>query len=259
MNPLIRLSTGPHFVRKRIAYTLPRLTIIRPKTNFILPFLAIILLASCETETLFKSDFDPTAVNQPPAPAQAVGTVNVGGLSDSVVVIASPVTTGGKWVKISRTADPTTITVMQCNLTKSAGAGLYNFSAIMFIPTGNTGPASLQFEQFGQSIGNLASFLHLDFGNDNMIRLDDNDATKFGHFPRDSAFIVQVTLNINATATPTAHIVLAGAGASGVVDYNILPPFIGMARQFGAVRLWMGLPWVGSFDATTILVTRRNN
>jgi len=235
------------------------LTAMREKINFLLvPFLAITLLVSCKTETLFKSDFSATVDNQLPAHQQPVGTINASGLGGSVVVVPSPVVTGGKWVKISRIADPSTITVMQCDFNKQAGTGLYNFSAIMFIPSGNTGPASVQFESFNQPIGTLTSFLHLDFMTDNSIRIDDRDGTNFGHYPKDSAFIVQVTININATA-PTAHIVLAGAGASGITDYNILSPFIGLAQSFGAVRFWMGFPWVGSFDATTILVTRRNN
>jgi len=232
---------------------------MRRKINLIvISCLAIIFLASCKSETLFQSNFDPTAVNQPPAAAQTVGTVGIDGPAGAVVVVASPVTTGGKFVKITRNPNATSVSGLQCNFTRQAGAGQYNFSATMFIPTGS-GLATIQFEQFGQPVSTLTNFLHLDFTQDNKIRLDDNDATKFGSFPRDQVFIVQVTLNINATTTPTAHIVLAGAGASGVVDYDILPPFRGMAQQFGAVRLWMGFPWTGSFDATTILVTRRNN
>ena len=66
---------------------------------------------------------------------------------------------------------------------------------------------------------------------------------------------MQVTLNINAT--PTAHIVLSGAGASGERDYTILPPYVPLARQYGAVRLWIGSPGAGFFTATNIVVTRK--
>ncbi len=55
----------------------------------------------------------------------------------------------------------------------------------------------------------------------------------------------------------TTDVVPSGAGASGQADYNILPPFIPMAHQFGAIRVWMGFPWTGSFDATQIVVTRQ--
>jgi hypothetical protein len=233
---------------------------LRQKKNFIvISFFAFIFLTSCKTETLFQSNFDASTVGQRPAAAQTVGTVAIDGPTDAVLVIPSPVVTGGKWVKVTRHANPQSVSGMQCNLTKQAGAGLYNFSAIMFIPSGNTGPSSVQFEPFGQQLGTLTSFLHLDFMPDGSIRLDDNPDSTFGHYPLDASFIVQVTLNINATATPTAHIVLAGAGASGIRDYTILSPFIGWARQFGAVRFWMGSPWTESFDATTIVVTRRNN
>ncbi|MBS1597888.1 MAG: hypothetical protein JST75_06665 [Bacteroidetes bacterium] len=231
----------------------------RQKNNVIaISFFVFLFLTSCSTETLFKSNFDPTPVNQPPANAQAVGTARIDGPSDAALVVSSPVTTGGKWVQITRHANATSVSGLQCNFTKMAGAGLYNFSAIMFIPKGSK-VATVQFESFGQPLNPPAGFLHLDFiPDDNTIRLDDDEGTKFGHFPNDSAFIVQVTLNINAT-TQSAHIVLAGAGASGIKDYNVLAPFRLQAQQFGAARLWMGFPHTGSFDATTILVTRRNN
>ena len=45
-----------------------------------LPFaLALTVLAGCASETLFQSNFDSTAIGQPPAPVQATGTANVFG------------------------------------------------------------------------------------------------------------------------------------------------------------------------------------
>jgi hypothetical protein len=224
----------------------------------LLLFLSVIgavLLAGCSSETLFQSNFDPTPIGQPPANAQQVGTANVGGDPGSVVVVAAPVAPSGKWVQVSRAGAQSAVSGMQGMFSQFLGDGVYTASAILYIPS-RSGLATVQFEAFNQPISNVGSFLHLDFMQDNTVRLDDNDATKFGSFPRDQAFIVQVTLNINAT-TQTAHIVLSGAGASGITDYNILPPFISMAHQFGAIRVWMGFPWTGSFDATQIVVTRQ--
>jgi hypothetical protein len=136
-----------------------------------------------------------------------------------------------------------------------AGDGSYTFDATLFIPTGKA-VASVQFEQFNQPVANsFNGFLHLDFLQNGTIRIDDRPDKVFGTFPHDQPFIVQVTLNINAA--PTAHIVLAGAGTSGQMDYTIAqgPPFPD-ARQFGAVRLWMGTPQSGPFDATNIVVTK---
>jgi hypothetical protein len=65
---------------------------------------------------------------------------------------------------------------------------------------------------------------------------------------------VQVILNIRAT--PTAHILLSGAGASGERDYAILPPHVPLARQYGTVRLWMGYPSPGHFSAADVVVVR---
>ena len=86
----------------------------------------------------------------------------------------------------------------------------------MFMPA-SAGTTTIQFEQLTPS----NSFLHLDLLPDNQVRIDDNETTKFGTFPRDQPFIVQVTLD--TTSTPKAHFVLSGAGASGIADYTIQP------------------------------------
>ncbi len=214
---------------------------------------AMMILAGCAPETLFESNFDATPVNQPPAPVQQVGTANVFGPAGSVVVVAAPVVPSGKWVQVNRPNGPN-VAGLQGGFAQFRGSGTYNFSAFMYMPAGRQ-IATIQFESFNQSIGDLSNFLHLDFMQNNGVRIDDNDATEFGTFPRDQVFIVQVTLNINATS-PTAHIVLSGAGASGQADYAVLPQFRAAAQQFGAVRIWEGFPWVGPFDATQIVVTR---
>jgi hypothetical protein len=64
-------------------------------------------------------------------------------------------------------------------------------------------------------------------------------------------------VTLDTTATPNVHVVLSGAGASGTADYTIQPSLQGYARQFGAIRLWIGFPHIGEFYATTMVVTRR--
>lgn len=221
-------------------------------------FAVLMLLAGCG-QTLFQSNFDPTPVNQPPSSVQKVGTANIFGAAGSVIVVAPPVAPSGKWVQISRAHNAEApVAGVQGNFSKFSGHGTYTFSTILFLPSASpvNNVATIQFESFGQPVDTLSSFLHIDFLQDNHVRIDDNESTKFGSFPRDQAFIVQVTLNINASL-PTAHIVLSGANASGEVDYTILPAFRTMARQFGAIRIWMGFPWSGSFDATQIVVTHQ--
>jgi hypothetical protein len=210
----------------------------------------------CATETLFQSNFDPTPVGQPPATVQAVGTANIDGPPGSVIVIAPPVLPSDKWVQISRPPGPD-VAGLQGKFSQFRGDSVYTFSATMFMPSGS-GVATIQFESFTNPSSSLQAFLHLDFLQDNQVRIDDNEGTKFGSFPRDQPFIVQVTLNINASAS-TAHIVLAGAGASGVQDYTVLSPLQNLSRQFGAVRVWQGFPHTGAFDATRLTVTRRTD
>jgi hypothetical protein len=218
---------------------------------------ALLLLGGCTSETLFKSNFDATPVGQPPAQVQAVGTANVDGPPGSVVVVGAPAQSTGRWVQITRANQQPSVSGLQGNLSVFKGPGQYTFSAAMFIPSG-VGLATIQFEPFGQPPSTLTNFLHIDFTTDNMVRIDDNDATKFGSFPRDQVFAVFVTLATDASP-PTARITLVGAGTSGQADYVILPALRPMSQQFGAVRVWMGFPWTGSFDSTEIVVTHRTN
>ncbi|MCW5976862.1 MAG: hypothetical protein KIT09_02235 [Bryobacteraceae bacterium] len=216
-----------------------------------------LLLSGCARDTLFKSNFDSTAVNQPPAAAQEVGTARVHGGPGSVIVVDPPVAPSGKWLRIGRANADTPVAGFQGVFSEFRGDGDYTFSANLFMPTG-AGVATVQFEPTGQPVDTLTSFLHVDFTTDNRVRIDDDDAGKFGAFQRDQPFILQVTLNINATS-PSARIVLSGATASGQKDHAIAAPFRSMARQFGAIRVWMGFPHTGAFNATNIVVTRRRD
>lgn len=217
---------------------------------------ALTTAGSCNSEALFKSNFDATAINQPPAANQAVGTASVDGPPGSVVVVAAPPNAqpSGKWLQVSRQNGPT-VSSFQGKLKQQPGNGTYVFSAAMFMPT-NSGIATVQFEPFNQPVGNPVGFLHLDFMPDNRVRIDDESGTLFGHFPRDQVFIVQVTLTINATE-PKAHILLSGAGASGEADRIVPAPLRFQAQQFGAVRIWMGFPNTGTFQATNVVVTKQ--
>jgi hypothetical protein len=220
-------------------------------------FLTSILIAGCNPpQTLFRSNFDTTIEGQPPSSAQDIGTAQIFGPTGSVVVVAAPSSLNGKWLRVSRPNGPD-VAGFQGTFSQFAGAGVYTFSATMFIPSGS-GVATIQFETFSNPVSSLNSFLHLDFTTDDKIRLDDNDGSKFGVFPRDKPFIVQVTLDIN-TSSSTAHIVLAGDGASGVTDYTILSPFQFSSQQFGAIRLWQGFPHTGGYEATNIAVTKAVN
>ena len=216
--------------------------------------IALTTAGSCNSETLFKSDFDATAINQPPAPQQAIGTVVV----DGGVRVADVPDTNAKWAHFSRISGSNNA-VLLCNLSKPPRDGTYVFSTLLFFPPGVGGPATIQFEGGGKP------FLHLDIfpgckaeenGPGGCFRIDDDDSTKFGKYRLNQVFIVQVTLNINES--PTAHVVISGAGASGEATRNVSPPFRLLARQFNVVRMSASLTAdVENFFATNILVTRK--
>ena len=199
-------------------------------------------------KTLFSSNFDPTPDGAPPSTVQAVGTARVEGPPRSVIVVDPPFPHTNKWVKITTlplTSEqlPSFVGV----LTEVDGEGVYNFSAAIFVPTGSA-VASLSFET-----ATAQEFMHIDFTPNNTLRID--DIVEFGSFVRDQVFLVQVTLNISIAQT-TAHVVASGGGASGDQNYTLPPPFHPLSLQFGAIRLWKGFGDPGSFDATSIVVTR---
>jgi hypothetical protein len=212
----------------------------------------LFLAADCNGETVFASAFDSNDLGSPPAHAQSTGTIALDGPAGSVTVVSAPGSATGRWAKITRASSQTSVTAMQCNLSEFGGDGTFGLLAVLYIPTGAE-VATLQFEPFAQPASSYVSFLHIDFLQNNTVRFNDEDASAFGSFPRDQAFTVAVTLTINASSV-SAHVDLLG-GATGSADHAGTP--LALARQFGAVRFWMGWPWTGSFYVNDVVVTRQ--
>jgi hypothetical protein len=212
------------------------------------------LVTGCSTETLLSATFDVESVGGPPAFSQPVGTVSTLVGSGTVTVSNSPdPSSTDQWVKISHPSAPTPETSMKCDLSSFGGDGQFDLIATLFVPSGGAVP-TVQFETFGQPVSNFLNFLHLDFLTDGTVRIDDKSSTAFGSFPHDRSFLLLVSLNISASGA-TASITLSGA-ASGSANYTIDPSLINVARQFGAVRFWMGFQFAGSYYVNDISVLR---
>jgi len=197
---------------------------------------------------LFESSFDATADGQPPSTTQAVGTAVIDPPRGSIVVVDPPFPHTNKWVQITGTKPSngsSGVASFTGVLTAVQGDGTYCFTAAIVVPSGSD-VCSLSFTN-----GAFQEFLHVDFLPDNRARVD--DITEFGSFARDQVFQVQVILKVGPQST--ALITLSG-GASGQINYKVLPPFQPLSRQFGAIQLWKGFGNTGSFLATDILVTR---
>jgi len=213
-----------------------------------------LLLAGCNSETLFQSGFNSNAIGAPPAHNQATGTVTVEGDPGSVVVVAPlPGAGSDRWAQIHRQSKfESAVPTMHGNLSQIRGPGTYGMLAVLYIPSGS-GLVSLDFDAVGVT-PNPVSLLHLDFvsGTPNLVRINDDPARTFGSFPNDHAFTVSVGLDTTGPS-PVAHVAFLRAGTSGNADIPLQP--VGFVSQFGAVRFWMGFPWTGTFDVTDILVT----
>src|SRR5258708_14710310 len=88
--------------------------------------IALTTAGSCNSATLFQSNFDSTTVNQPPSPTQAIGTASIDGPPGSVLVVAAPPNAqpSGKWLQVSRPTGPQ-VASFQGKLTQQPGNGTY--------------------------------------------------------------------------------------------------------------------------------------
>jgi len=212
-------------------------------------FWAFVLTGCAGTTTILTAKFTSDTVGAPPSPTQTVGTVAVQAGAGSVLVATPPPGASGNWVEISHPTRTTPETGLQGKFKDLNGNGTYGLLVALFIPTGCE-VVTLQFEsRLGSS---YPSFLHLDFMPNNTVRIDDSSTT-FGTFPRDKYFTVSVSLEVGSPMTK-AHMQLFGAGASGNLDYDVLPIFGSLPQQFAAVRFWMGYQWVGAFKVDDITV-----
>lgn len=229
---------------------------MKKATIFIFQFVVLIqllLLVGCTGEEIFVANFADNTIGQAPATQQKIGTVQIDGLTGNCVVVNIPNLTGN-WVKITRPDNPATVTGIQGKAKQFKGVGKYTFTTTLYIPDGE-GVATVQFEPFGQPVTTYNNFLHVDFLKDNRARVNDDDSSIFGTYPRNKPFILQVTLDIKATGS-SADIVLSGDGTSGQMHVPTLQNTL--AQQFGNIRLWMGFPHVGNFNATNIVLRYEN-
>jgi hypothetical protein len=126
------------------------------KRVLLLCFLIALTTAGNCTETLFKSNFDATTLDQPPSPTQEVGTASFSGPPGGILVAAAPPNAAppAKWLRIIRPNNQAQVSSFQGKLVKQPGNGSYVFSSALFVPNGNVGPVTVQFEQFTQSVDN---------------------------------------------------------------------------------------------------------
>lgn len=218
-------------------------------------FLLVVLLNyGCKSTTVLLANFNNDQIGSPPANNQATGTVSVISGGGSIIVNSpSDSIPSKKWCGISHpfnNSDPTELTG---NFTQF-GKGNYGLLASLYIP--ETEVVTVQFEASKQSPLPFGPFLHLDFMPEGDVRIDDG-AQRFGHFPRNRNFVLSVNLNITDVAA-TAEISLIGANASGNTTVQISQNVLPLARQFGAVKFWVGFQHRATFFVDDIIVTRKN-
>ena len=214
----------------------------------------LLSLTACSSTTVLLANFNTEAVGAAPNFNQPTGTVETREGTGSVRVAASPIgqPASNKWLRIQHNTTPAPETVMRARFDSFHGTGRYGLLVAMFIPSG-TGAVTLQLEPFGGSIDSSPEFLHLDFMPENNVRVNDNNADRFGSFPRNQSFVVSIQVD-STVSPPKATVSLLGP-ASGSKDLT-LPS---LAAQFGAVRVWMGFQFTGPFFIDDLTVTRRND
>lgn len=191
---------------------------------------------------LFESNFESTTVNQPPTPAQAVGTATFNGPND-VVSPTFPHT--GNWLRIG----PSTTAGAMFNgifANPPNGLGVYTLTAMMFMGSRTSKAYSAEsYLSFNSGAVQNPSFLTLLFADNNEVQ--DGGLNPTGcTFPRDQPFPIQITLRV-AAASATAQIGVAGTVANYTLNQIALP--------FVSVSFAQQNAGGSGFDVTDILVT----
>lgn len=215
---------------------------------------SLFVLSSCNSTTVLQANFNNDNIGSPPASVQAVGTVQLNNGSGSITVVSAPNASlpSNKWARISHPGAPTPETTLTGRFSQFLGIGQYGLICSLHIPSGAE-VVTVQFETFFLN----GSFMHLDFMPEGNVRIDDSNV-RFGHFSRDRNFVLSVSLNITSTSG-TAQISITGPGTSGSIATNIQPALLPLARQFGAVKFWVGFQHRATFFVDDILVTRKNS
>lgn len=226
--------------------------------------IAIILsLVGCASETLFLSGFNASPLGGPPAATQAVGTATVGG---SVVIVTQPGNPTEHWVRVSRQAGNTdAIGTFDGHFSHAGADGHYGMLLAIKVASDIVGNVPANTDKGSASVeirpepAYLPYLLHLDFlpkqSHGQMIRINDDPAQTFGTFPVDQVFAVSVGIEVHGD-TATASVTLLGAGVGNDnFKENIALPNPRVAGPLGAIKLWVGWPWGGHFDATDVIVT----
>ncbi len=220
-------------------------------------FTFFLLLAGCSSNTVLLANFKNDTVGLPPATAQPTGTVTVNTGSGTIQVVSAPTPDlpVNNWCEISHPTVQTQPTELTGNFTQF-GLGSYGILASLHIPQGS-GVVTVQFEASSQSPLPFGPFMHLDFMPEGDVRIDDSNV-RFGSFPRDENFVLSVNLVITQTSA-TAEISLLGGNASGSINTSVQSNVLPLARQFGAVKFWVGFQHKGKFFVDDIIVSRKNS
>lgn len=216
---------------------------------------ALLAVCGCTTTTLLEVRFDADTPGAPPSTTQALGTVVVEPGAGSVVVVDTPAVdvtpANKKWARISHPTPITPETSLVARMAAPTGTGSFTITTLLYVPTGAAVP-TIQLETIPLGSGS-ASFLHVDLLADGSLRINDG-ATTFGHYPHDQPFLLSIELELDDTGA-TARVAPVGAEASGSAEVPVPAP--SLARQFGAVRIWMGFQFGGTFYVDDVVVVKK--
>lgn len=228
------------------------------KRNINSPLLILTLLGinvfmvGSNSDVLLLANFKRDTVGQPPSQLQPTGEVFTDGLAGWVRVDTIP-PSSIKWAHITRPVNNDNLVALQGVFNPVRGDGDYGIIAAITIPSGSQ-TVSFSLESPAAPPNVYGGFLHLDFLENNRVRIDDNEQTVFGSFPRDKSFVLSLVLHLNPGG-PSADIMLTGNGAEGSLTYPIPIPYA-LIRQFQAARFWIGFPWVGQLYVTDFVITK---
>ncbi|MEQ1678292.1 MAG: hypothetical protein ABL876_16435 [Chitinophagaceae bacterium] len=234
---------------------------IRPQNpsrffTFVIAVISICMLVSCQPTTLLHANFTNDQVGSPPAAAQPVGTVTVNAGAGAINVVNAPNVQlpSTNWTLISHPSRMSEETKLEANCTQVSYTGRYSILTSLYIPA-RQGPVFVGlYEALSFAPGKL---FVLEFNPEKNVRIDEDNALVFGHYPTDTIFLLSIDLHVTDIGA-NAVIELKGTGASGSKTFVVPASRMLAAHRFGKLKfnVYEGNP--SSFFVDNIIVTRKN-
>ena len=222
------------------------------RTYTLLLQLSLVVLSGCDTDVVYRDNFDSTPIGQPPGPP-SIGTSSVAG---DVLIAENPMNdvSPDRWLQLRRVSAVGPLAQYVATLEEPITTG-GTVALVGLVPAFGPITMSIYFEPPAFAPG--LTLLHIDLLANGQIRV--NDDTIEGTYQFDTTVGFLVGFNLDASP-PMATLLVRGGGDDANTDVEVLA----VAAGFGLGRVRVETPFEGvnsppgRFFVNEVLATRRS-